>query len=285
MWFDLLTATINTSATPGWFWSVTVFFLGAIIGSFLNVYIYRFHTGKSLAGSSHCLSCGTRLRWFELFPLLSYLLIQGRCRHCHARVPVRYFLVELLTGLLFLLTLTVTLRIIEILLLWVVLAVLVVILTYDYYHFIIPDALTLTLTVLVVPLVAYPLLLGQPAWQPLLGDALAAVAGSAFFLFLWLISKGAWLGFGDVKLAFPLGVLVGAGQVFSFVVLSFWIGAGVSLVILGMQRWRRGKSHLRLLTPAITMKTAVPFAPFLIAGALVTFFTDFNVLSLFYFTL
>jgi prepilin signal peptidase PulO-like enzyme (type II secretory pathway) len=102
---------------------------------------------------------------------------------------------------------------------------------------------------------------------------------------LWIISKGEWLGFGDVKLVFPLGLLVGPGSVFSFIVLSFWIGAIVSLVLLGIQKVQRGKSHLRLLAPTITMKTAVPFAPFLIVGALVTFFTHFNVLTLFQFSL
>jgi leader peptidase (prepilin peptidase)/N-methyltransferase len=285
MLHTFLHASLDTSYVSSELLNGLVFILGVIIGSFLNVYIYRFHTGKSLAGSSHCLSCGTPLRWYDLFPLLSYVAIRGRCRYCHARVPVRYFIVELLTGVLFVLALSMTTVYVELLLLWAIMAVLVVILTYDYYHFIIPDALTLTLTALVVPLAAYPWLVGQTTWEPLLADGLAALAGSAFFLFLWVVSKGVWLGFGDVKLAFPLGVLVGAGAVFSFVVLSFWIGAVISVGILAVQKWQRGKSHLRLLPPAITMKSAVPFAPFLIAGALVTFFTSLNVLSLFQFSL
>lgn len=265
--------------------TVFAFGLGTIIGSFLNVYIYRFHTGKSLSGNSHCLSCGATLKWFELFPVLSYLGIRGHCRHCNCRVPVRYFLVELLTGFLFLLTLTITPVISEIILLWFLVSVLVVILVYDFYHFIIPDSLTITLLVGTILLYGLEVINGTKALDSINLDIMAAVAGSGFFLFLWLISRGKWLGFGDVKLVFPLGLLVGAASVFSFIVLSFWIGAIVSLLILGFQYLKRGKSHLRLLSTALTMKSAVPFAPFLIAGAMVTFFAKINVLTFFYFTL
>ena len=76
------------------------FVFGVIIGSFLNVYIYRFHTGKSLSGHSHCLSCGTPLKPYELIPLLSYVFLRGRCRTCGCKIPARYFLVELTAGLL-----------------------------------------------------------------------------------------------------------------------------------------------------------------------------------------
>lgn len=277
---------ILSASIPVFFLSqsfLVAFFLGAIIGSFLNVYIYRFHTGKSLAGSSHCLSCGHALKWFELFPIISYLGIRGRCRHCHSRVPVRYFLVEILTAFLFAITLTMTTVYGEIILLWFLASVLVVILTYDFYHFIIPDSLTLALTTLTFLLAGYSYIVFGIPVNVIVFDMFSALVGSSFFMFLWLISKGEWLGFGDVKLAFPLGFMVGAQSVFSFVVMSFWIGAAVSLIILGVQRLRRGKSHLRLVSQAYTMKSAVPFAPFLIAGALVTFFAKINVLSFFSF--
>lgn len=264
---------------------VVAFILGAIIGSFLNVYIYRFHTGKSLAGHSRCLSCGKRLRWFELIPILSYLAIRGRCRDCKSYVPVRYMLVETLTAFLFFLTLTVTTSFFEILILWFVVSLLVVIMTYDFYHFIIPDSLTITLLTAILVLTTYGALLRPFDWTTFGFEVLFALCGSAFFLLLWVVSKGVWLGFGDVKLVFPLGLLVGGASVFSFIVLSFWVGAGVSICLLAIQRWRRGKSHLRLVSPAITMKSAVPFAPFLISGALLTFFFKINVLSLFSFVL
>ena len=273
------------SLAPEWFLFTLAFGFGVIIGSFLNVYIYRFHTGKSLAGHSHCLSCGTELRWFELIPLLSYLGLRGRCRSCGCTIPSRYFLVELVTGVLFSATLWLSLDIVAVLLLWFIFSILVVITVYDLYHFIIPDVQTVALTVVVLILLGYRQYLGGAIDVAELGwQILAALAGSGFFLFLWLISKGQWIGFGDVKLAFPLGLLVGTSYVFSFVVLSFWIGAGISLSIMGVAYLlKRGKDHLHLPGRALTMKSAVPFAPFLVASCLVTLFTHFNVLKLFSF--
>ncbi|NCT02181.1 prepilin peptidase [Candidatus Parcubacteria bacterium] len=263
--------------------ALIAFGFGVIIGSFLNVYIYRFHTGKSLAGHSHCLSCGTRLRWYELFPLVSYVVLRGRCRTCGCKIPARYFLVELTTGILFALTILLSLDIFSILLLWFIFGVLVVITVYDLYHFIIPDRLVLVLTVAVVLFTTYQVWIGSVPWSQVGRIVASALGGSFFFLVLWVISKGKWIGFGDVKLAFPLGVLVGSQYVFSFVVLSFWIGAGISLFLLTYSHLSRGKADLHLPGKALTMKSAVPFAPFLIASSLVIVFTHFNVLQLFSF--
>lgn len=276
--------TLESLLLPMSWLYVMAFGFGVIVGSFLNVYIYRFHTGKSLGGSSHCLSCGTDLRWYELFPLFSYLGLCGRCHTCGCGIPARYFLVELVTGLLFVLSLTVSLDLLNVLLLWFICAVLVVITVYDLYHFIIPDSLTFTLTILVSVLIGYGYLVAPTQIDSLIPRVLAALAGAGFFLFLWLISKGRWLGFGDVKLAIPLGLLVGSAQVFSFVVLSFWIGAVISLLLLGWQKISRGQSSLHLPGQALTMKSAVPFAPFLVASSLVILFTNFNVLELFSFS-
>ena len=264
--------------------AIIAFGFGVIIGSFLNVYIYRFHTGKSLSGSSHCLSCGSPLAWYDLFPLLSYLGLRGRCRRCGCKIPIRYFLVELITGLLFVGALSITTDIASLFLLWFIFSVMVVITVYDYYHFIIPDSLTLTLLAATSALIGYQWYSADGSLQEIAIRLAAALAGSAFFLSLWLISKGAWLGFGDVKLAVPLGLLVGTTQVFSFVVLSFWIGAGVSLFILAIA-WllERGKQHLQLPELGLTMKSAVPFAPFMVASSLVIIFTHFNALALFSF--
>lgn len=269
---------------------------GLIIGSFLNVLIYRFHTGKSLAGHSHCLSCGTSLRWYELFPLFSYLMLRGRCSTCGCRIPSRYFLVELATGVLFsaslyhLLSVTSQLKpfpssysidIVLLLLLWVVAAVLVVITVYDLYHFIIPDAFTVALTVVASVMIGYQFFLGSLTSEEILWQVGASLLGAAFLLLLWLISKGQWLGFGDVKLAIPLGLLVGTEQVFSLIVLSFWLGAAISLLIIAWGYVKRGKAGLQKSGQTLTMKSAVPFAPFMVASAILVLFLQFNVLSLF----
>src|SRR3989344_4234135 len=91
---------------------VTTFFFvfGAIIGSFLNVIILRYNTGLSqknsigFSGRSHCFSCGKNIKWYDLVPVLSFLFLKGRCRHCKSKISIQYPLVEFITGILFLAT-------------------------------------------------------------------------------------------------------------------------------------------------------------------------------------
>lgn len=256
------------------------FGFGVIIGSFLNVVIYRFHTGKSLSGHSHCLSCGVGLRWFDLFPVFSYLWLRGRCRSCGCRFSVRYLLVEGLTGLLFVLSVGVVSSLPYLLMLWAIMAIMVVVLVYDIRHFIIPDFLTVLLLGLIVVFTA-PLEFTDSNLISYGMDILAAALGSFFLFSLWFVSSGKWIGFGDVKLAFPLGLLVSAKAVFSMVVCSFWIGAVISLLLVGFSKLQRGKLALRFLPAGLTIKSVVPFAPFLIAGCLLVLFTHINVLNLF----
>jgi leader peptidase (prepilin peptidase)/N-methyltransferase len=217
-------------------------------------------------------------------PLFSWLALRGRCRTCGARVTPRYFLVELVTGLLFVGVITVSTDLMVVLLLWYIVSVLVVITAYDLYHFIIPDRLTFYLTVASATLLSYSYWYERGNFDQILIATASALAGVAFFYFLWRVSQGKWLGFGDVKLAFPLGLLVGPGAVFSFVVLSFWVGAVISLFLLAFNYLRGGKHRLQIDQKALTMKSAVPFAPFLVASCLIIIFTNFNVLQLFSFS-
>lgn len=256
------------------------FFFGVIIGSFLNVYIYRFHTGKSLMGSSHCLSCARPLKAYELVPLFSYVFLRGRCRTCHSYIPSRYFLVELLTGLLFVGVVFTVMDFISILHYLVIVSILVVIAVYDIYHMVIPDELAASLLIVVLSNQLYLQIVGQPAMAFYYTIA-AALAGSLFLILLWRISRGTWIGFGDVKLVVPLGLSIGYTSVFSMIVLSFWIGAIVGILIIGIQKLRlRGQPHLRFMAKELTMKSAVPFAPFLILGYLVVLFFGIDVVSL-----
>lgn len=257
---------------------------GLIIGSFLNVVIYRLHTGKSLAGHSHCLSCATRLRFYELVPVLSYLALRGRCRTCRSWIPSRYFLVEVLTGGLFMLVVLTVTDPVRLLLLLSFVSILVVIAVYDLYHYIVPDEMTLLLTALAMLLAGYQLLLSSSV-STFFYDLLAAGLGSLFLFMLWYVSKGRWIGFGDVKLAVPLGLVVGWAQVFSLIVLSFWIGAVIGVGLLIWQRLqRRGKPHLRFLTRTLTIKSAIPFAPFMILGCLAVLLYGVNVIELLHYS-
>jgi prepilin signal peptidase PulO-like enzyme (type II secretory pathway) len=267
---------------PAYYVPTIAFMLGVIIGSFLNVFIYRFHTGKSLAGSSHCLSCQTQLHWYELFPLLSYVGLRGRCRTCSARIPSRYFWVEFVTSLSFLL---VSLTVSDIRLwplLFFLMAVLVVVAVYDLYHFVIPNEFVWTLGVVAVFHTVYQMYVQFDLWL-LGGNVLAAVVAFCFFGGLWWWSSGRWIGFGDAKLAIPLALIVGISGVFSMLVLSFWIGASLSLVFMGWQKLeqKRGQLRLRFSAHTLTIKSEVPFAPFMILGFLCVYFGGLDVLTLF----
>ena len=257
------------------------FVLGTVIGSFLNVVIYRLHTGKSLSGRSHCLSCGAHLSWYELIPIFSYLAQRGRCRRCGARVTVRYLAVELLTGLLFLFI--VQRFLFDPVLLSLNLgisAMLVVIVMYDLRHTIIPDELVLYLLALAA---AYALWdpLAQTVALPPFGTVLGGIIPAAFFGGLWLISRGRWIGLGDAKLAFPLGLIVGAWGSVSMLMLAFWVGAVVSVGILALQKWYGGQLHLSFLGNHLTMKSEVPFAPFLVCAFFLVQLMDVEVLAAF----
>lgn len=260
-----------------WFFIIIVSIFGLVIGSFLNVVIYRFHTGKSLNDRSHCLSCGTTLKWYELFPVLSYLVLWGRCSQCQSFIPYRYALVELVTAGSFLLIFLHTSALIVLVLLCAFVSVLIIGLVYDLYHMIIPDEVSIGIAFLAVLIVGYQsLMLGTIEF--FLWSLLAGILAFLFFASLWWFSDGRWLGFGDAKIAFGLGVLVGLNDVFSLLVLSFWIGAIISLTVillakLGLHRlWGfPGASRVK-------MKSEVPFAPFLVIAFYLVYFFGVDVL-------
>lgn len=255
--------------------------LGLIIGSFLNVFLYRFHTGKSLNGFSHCLSCNVRLRWYELVPVMSYVLLLGRCRTCQSYIPSRYCVVELLTGGAFLVAATSGLPIALQIVTALFLSTLILVVIYDFLHTIIPDEFVLVLTGLVLSKVSYEVYTGLAPFTSFVWLLLAGAAAAGPFVFLWAISQGRWIGLGDAKLAFPLGAWVGIYGVVSLVILAFWIGATLSLFLIGLQAiFKRGQFDLRILGRALTMKSEIPFAPFLILAFVFVYLIHINALSL-----
>jgi prepilin signal peptidase PulO-like enzyme (type II secretory pathway) len=195
---------------------------------------------------------------------------------------VRYFVVEALTALLFISSLYAAASVPEFVMLLSVSVLAVVIVVYDIRHLIIPDEFTITLTAVAVAYIALIARQGG-SYDWLLWSFGAALIGVGFFYFLWFISKGRWIGFGDVKLIFPLGLLVGPTLVFSLIVYSFWIGAAISLLLIGFAKLQRGKLRLHLPMANLTIKSVVPFAPFLVIACLLTLFTQYNVLNLFSF--
>ena len=193
---------------------VILFIFGIVIGSFLNVVALRFDS-KNFGGRSKCPHCSKTLRWFELVPIVSYILQLGKCRNCGVRISPQYPIVEILTGLIFVSAPV-----------WMlpVFCIYVVILIYDFHHKIIPD-----------PLVYLAILLSVVSRWLLVSSNFDWFAGPIIFLFfasIWLFSRGRAMGFGDAKLGLSIGLLLGASQGFSAIIFSFWIGAVVGLFLM-----------------------------------------------------
>lgn len=254
--------------------------LGLLVGSFLNVVIYRLHTGRSLGGRSHCMSCGSHLLWWQLIPVLSFVLLRARCFFCTARISLRYVSVEVLTGLLFGITAVCisdgVLRILSLLLM----SLLVVIFIYDIVHMIIPDECVWAIGGIALLMGVYRFIYPFE-WESLAFHALGAAVGFFFFATLWFVSKGRWIGLGDAKLALPFGFILSFPGILSCIIFSFWIGALCSVFLMVLQRiGRRGQFRIPFLRKRLTIKSEIPFAPFLIAGFLLVYFFSVDVFSL-----
>jgi prepilin signal peptidase PulO-like enzyme (type II secretory pathway) len=217
------------------------------------------------------MSCGSRLTAVDLVPILSYLALMARCRHCGARISPRYALIEAATGLIFVFAVLQGMSVPLTLLTIAFLLILLIIFVYDIEHLIIPDEYVVMLSCAALVLVTTT---QSGINASFLWRLLAPLATFAFFGGLWKVSGGRWIGLGDAKLSVPLAFTVGLSSAFSLIVFAFWIGAAVSLTILCVERLCiRGQRHLRFGAVPLTMRTEVPFAPFLVGSfALVYFF-------------
>ena len=264
---------------------------GILIGSFLNVVVMRMNTGRTLQGRSGCPHCGHTLTPGELVPVISFVVQRGKCAECRSAISWQYPLVELLTGGLFALIAwrlinPVSLQEMEFLViafavLAVVFSLLVVITVYDIQHYIIPDAYVYIFIGIAFVMLFFDQTFSQIT-LPTLFDLLSGPLAAAPFAFLWLISKGKWMGFGDAKLALGIGWFLRPHETFSALLLAFWIGAlyGVVLLIL---RWVSKmvytKSAFARALKQFTMSSEVPFAPFMVLGLSLVFFFHIDVLS------
>jgi len=246
--------------------ALIAFYFGAIIGSFLNVVVLRLNSGRTLSGRSQCFSCGRALTVIDLVPLLSYVALRGRCRGCGSRISLQYPLVELLTGFLFAGVYLLGVGVIEMAFLFILISFFVAISVYDLRHKIIPDTLVYPVAgvaFLYAGLNSY--LLGS--WYPLMSALLSGIGMALPLYLLWKFSGGKAMGLGDSKLALAIGLTLAPSQAISAFVFSFWAGAFVGVLALFIARasWREGGKSL-------TIKSEIPFAPFLIlAWAIVTF--------------
>lgn len=269
---------------------ISFLILGLIIGSFLNVVLFRYNTGRTVGGRSKCFSCKRTLHAIDLVPVLSYLAFNGKCRTCKSHISMQYPAVELLTGLLFAGTYVVYAPLFffnpayflyKMLVGLFIMSVLVLITVYDIRHKIIPDLFAFLFGI--VSFITMFIGVGQYGevfvYTPTLSHLFAGIILAFPFYFLWLVSRGAWMGLGDAKLALGIGWFLGLGAGTTAIIYGFWIGAAVSVLMLIVQKSKFIKKILK--TPDLTMKSEIPFAPFLILGLLIVFFFQYNMFSVF----
>lgn len=221
--------------------------LGACFGSFLNVISLRFGRQTALTGHSACPHCARTLRWWELVPVISFLMLRGRCATCRHPLAWQYPFIEIIVALLWvwaassapLASAVVTAGIsTAVVLLWII----------DLKYFLLPDFYLIILFLLVI---IKMLVTGGP--EPV-AALQGAVVGSVSLFLVWAATGGRGLGFGDVKLLIPLGLLFGVSGTIVLLFLAFMSGGLMAAILL--------------MSKKATLKTAVPFGPYLLASAL-----------------
>ena len=242
---------------------IFVFIFGTCIGSFLNCFIYRLEQEKKMSGRSFCPHCKHNLSWQDLFPVFSFLFLKGRCRYCKKKISIQYPLVEISTALIFLLILNFKFSIfnefsifqfLNLAFLFYIASALVIIFIYDSKHYIIPDKILL-------PAIAIAFIYDLSNLQNILNILLAVIIAAGFFFIIWFVSKGRWMGFGDVKLAILMGLLLGMPNVLTALFLAFFFGAIIGVALMIFPAYAGGENK--------NLKSEIPFGPFLIAGTLI----------------
>ena len=257
------------------------------IGSFLNCLIWRLHKKEGLLNRSYCPRCRHKISWYDNIPILSFIILLGRCRHCGKKISWQYPMVEIITGLLFLVAfileankfsitsslnfqfsifnfqsiynlqfLISKLLTFNFLLLtlksWFIISVMIVIFIYDLRWYLILDIITLPAGAVVFVL---NLFLGFN-WLNLL---VCGIIGGSFFLVQFLISKGKWIGGGDIRLGMLMGLCFGnISWLILSIMLAYFIGSivGLGLIVSGKKKWG----------------SEVPLGVFLAATAIITLF-------------
>lgn len=252
--FDI---NVVTSVVDCWF-IFAIFVCGLCVGSFLNVLIYRLPRGLGFVKSrSFCPKCRKKIGWIDNVPVLSFLMLRGRCRYCKSHISWRYPLVELATGGIFLLSYLSRLDILG----YPLFCGLIVIFFIDLEHQIIPDEILLPLIGLFLIKIFFPL-----TTYYLLLNTLFSAVGSALFLFvIHLITKGRGMGFGDVKLAFLMGLVLGYPKVIVAFYFAFLTGALVGVTLIVLRKAKFGQK--------------IAFGPFLAAGTFVAYLWGEKIIS------
>lgn len=235
---------------------VYLFVLGVSIGSFLNVLIDRLPKDKKITGRSSCDFCHRKLAWLDLVPVFSFIFLGGACGYCKKKLSYYYPIVEITTGLFFVLSWLYMDPIqkgfyndtaVKILYLGII-SILIVIFFTDWKYQIIPDQIQISFFLLTAVLfIAYGLSLQEISYH-VLGGFIVLLP----ILIIFLLTKGRGMGFGDVKLAFVIGFFLGIKNGLTVIYIAFILGAiiGILLILLKQKK----------------LKSKIAFGPFLVAG-------------------
>lgn len=252
---------------------IIIFLTGLAVGSFLNCVIYRLEKDTTfLKGRSRCPKCNHTLNWQDLIPILSFLILRGRCRYCNKKISRHYPLVEFATGILFVLIinnqlLTINLGNLLTTTYWLLMACfLIIIFIYDLKHYIIPDRVIYPAILLsIIWLILSSTFFNLSPKSYLFNSIFSALGAGFFFLAIVFLSKETLMGWGDVKLAFLMGLFLGFPKILVALLLAFLIGAiiGIEEIIVGRK----------------TLKSEIPFAPFLVGGTFLAMFWGENLIN------
>ncbi len=264
-----------------------IFFIGLFFGSFLNVLIDRLPRNEKITGRSYCENCKKTLTWKDLIPVISFVYLRGKCRYCKKTLSYQYPLLEILTGALFVFTFNFALNgsvlnfnhsflniviteyfIFSLFCYLFIISSFIVIFFADLKYGIIPDkVLVPAILVTFIYLLIAPSL-SQTSYSglmhPIIINFLSALGAFIFFLAIFILTRGRGMGFGDVKLVFFLGLVLGFPGTPLALYIAFLTGGLVGIILI---LWKKK-----------SLKLAVPFGPFLIMGALISFFFSENII-------
>jgi len=239
--------------------ALLIFIFGLAIGSFLNVVIYRFSKNQSIVfPPSRCPKCQTKIKFRDNIPLISFIILRGRCRSCREKISWQYPLVELATGLIFVLLHWHSGLTLDFLRFAIFAVFLLVIFVYDLKYYLILDRVA-------VPAMIIAFILNWLAGFGPVNLILAGLAGSGFFALQYFVSSGRWVGGGDIRLGAVMGLMLGWPMLLVALFLAYLSGAliGVSLIVLGKKK----------------MSSELPFGAFLAPATLVTLLFGLPLLS------
>lgn len=220
-----------------------IFIFGIVIGSFLNVCIYRIPEHEDIVKTrSHCMSCGRQLKWYDMFPLFSYLFLRGRCRYCKAKLSVQYPLIEAVNGILYVIIVLQNGVNVDSLLYCLLTSALIVLSVIDFRTYEIP--LGINLFILALGLIRVAL-----DYHNFLNYLIGLLAVSAILAILYYATGGRAIGGGDVKLMAVCGLFLG----WQLIIMAFLLGCVLGAVIHVIRMKVSGENHVLAMGPYLSL--------------------------------